>query len=104
MWLKLGLVTAALLAPGLPALAAQPVRAAAPKTAAPQVLGNFSVTPRHCGWRQGRQSCRGDPANAVPAKPLRLPGRSTRSCVLGSTPESDELTRPDAIRKWPLRP
>ena len=65
MWFKLGLVTAALLAPGLPTLAAQPVRAAASKTAAPQVVGNFSAMPRHCGWRQGRQFCRGDPATGA---------------------------------------
>jgi hypothetical protein len=61
IWLKFARVTAALLASGLPALAAQPVPTAAPKIAAPALLGNISATSRHCGGRQGRRSCRGDP-------------------------------------------
>jgi hypothetical protein len=64
MWLKFGLATAALLAAGLPAPAAQPPTAA-PKTAGPAVLALISATPRYCGWRQGRRSCRGDPATGA---------------------------------------
>ena len=58
MGFKLGLVSAAVLAIGMPSVVAQPMPAAAFKTATPQLMQRLSAGPRPCEWRHGQRSCR----------------------------------------------